>query len=386
MPAQNPDLVNSSQTRLAEDICFLLACLKGEKAPRSLVDADIFGCLLSHHRIALAIDSSVLEDPLLGNILHTEQRRNRLQAMDRVAVLVETTKTLRAATIEPIWIKGPPLAKLLSGDPFRRPSRDLDFWVEEDIVPSALEALQSLGWQPVETRPLQHLKRIAHAITLHRPNSRTVLELHWRLATPDSALPIARLAPRRHAISVPIGDVEVTTLSLEAVLPYLAHHGTNHFWNRLFWLVDFQSAARLDIDWEQVIEIARQTGVLKRLAFAFLAAEHLLGSPVPSLIRQQISPSWKLEQKLHLLAEAFTVPPEIDTATMYRVGLWRYVFWDMSLRDNWGSRFAVIAQKLRVTEKDEHLLQGKPWLAPLLPLARLARVGARSLRTGTKGR
>lgn len=362
------------------DIRFLLACLRGERASADLTTPAMFARLLAHHRVAPLVDAASIGDPALMAVLAEEKRKATMRAMEAVAVQAEVTARLRGDGLEPIWLKGPALASQLRGDAFSRPSRDLDLWIEEDALPAALRSLDAAGWHAGEAPRLDRLKRTEHAVSLHRADRRCLIELHWRFATPDRSMPLAGLQPRRHARAITVAGQQVTALSLEASLPYLAHHGCNHFWNRLFWLTDFQAAAARAIDWNETIAIAGATGTLRRLCLAFLAAGHLLGAPVPAPLQRAMPPSWKPERHLGLLAEAFPVPPEIDMATMYRVGLWRYVAWELALQDGWTGRAALIGQRLRATGKDELLLDGRAWMTPFLPLLRLLRIGSRALR------
>ena len=68
---------------------------------------------------------------------------------------------------------------------------------------------------------------------------------------------------------------------------YLCAHGAVHFWSRLFWLADLAEIMRGNpgIDWQALMALAGEAGMMPLLALGVILAHELLDAPLPEAIR-----------------------------------------------------------------------------------------------------
>ena len=115
------------------------------------------------------------------------------------------------------------------------------------------------------------------------------LELHWRAIHDQSpaALAVAPLLSRAQTVS--LAGLPLPALSLYDTILYLCGHGWNHFWFRIFWLVDLAEIIRQNpaINWHQLITLADASGLLPQLVLGVVLAHKILAAPLPEAIQVQ---------------------------------------------------------------------------------------------------
>jgi hypothetical protein len=95
-----------------------------------------------------------------------------------------------------------------------------------------------------------------------------------------------REAHTRHA-----GPLTLKTLAPIHQLLHLTVHAHAHCYSRLLWLIDIDLLMRryaATLDWEQVMQLARDEGVAPAVRHALATAHTLLGTPWPGLPRPTI--------------------------------------------------------------------------------------------------
>lgn len=190
---------------------------------------------------------------------HSENREERLLAMQRIGTFLEITDVLNTQNIWFLNLKGPLLSERIYGDPTYRYFRDFDILVKPKDVNRTLRLLEKRGYiYPGFKWPESKKKQ---KITLHFINqvemvheeSGVMFEIHWKLFSTriTNQRTINRLLEQNMEL-VEFGGQKLKRLSLEFELFYLIAHGGNHAWFRLKWLVDIHEILnrKNNVDWK----------------------------------------------------------------------------------------------------------------------------------------
>lgn len=167
---------------------------------------------------------------------------------DTKRILINTSECIRIATafnergIFHCFIKGIVLNALLYQSLTARPCKDIDVWVDPEIIPEAVLLLEQLGYE--KTDPIytlqgfqkQYFMRHRHDIKLFHKEKKVEVELHFSLA--HVGLTIIPTEPSTQ--SVTLFNTRLKTLDNDYNLLYLMIHGAIHAWTRLRWLNDIK--------------------------------------------------------------------------------------------------------------------------------------------------
>ena len=211
--------------------------------------------------------------------------RGTLRMALATRVLAEALGALGRAGVEPLVLKGVPLAHDLYEPPGLRPIGDIDLLVRRADREAALGALRALGYAlPARSLPLAFYFRHHFHVTLTRSGAEGLpIELHWQ-AQPRfslSRIPVEALYARRRI--VPCAGIEVPVPGREEAFLYLAQHFIRHLIafgaataadpaaamleparrGRLTWLADLVLLARREpgLDWNRVDRLADEWGL-----------------------------------------------------------------------------------------------------------------------------
>ena len=196
----------------------------------------------------------------------------------------EAARTLTAAGIPVMALKGAALIDGIYGELGARPMDDVDLMVPRRSAEKALRALSEAGWaSPTHAngdfrRPL----RIVHGVPLLRPGGRAI-DLHWRLLDEcpaandgsfwDAAEPFA------------FGGVQALRLCPADQLLHLSVHGIR--WDPvppIRWAADIYLLLQRrgpEVDWERLVTQAIDRGLTLELLAALSYVSEQLGSAVP---------------------------------------------------------------------------------------------------------
>ena len=272
------DLSGASSERAVANIGASLSADEWDRVHRLLVERHRIAPLVAGQG-ALAPAPAALRTALANGAL--------ANSMDALRQIGETMRIVDAlGAIEPVVLKGWPLAERFYGTAGLRHARDLDLLVKPEQIAETVAVLEDLGYRLDGMAP----SLVGHAAILSEEKdmlfvheeTNLLIELHWGLYHfrhwPDPmTLPGAIM---RHE-----GPSDgVACLSDRANLVFLSIHGALHVWARMKWLVDIallahrRGAELLDED----LEAARRIGAGPATALALRLASRLFESPLPA--------------------------------------------------------------------------------------------------------
>jgi hypothetical protein len=207
-------------------------------------------------------------------------------------------------------LKGLSISSNIYGDPAMRPGGDIDLLVRPHDVPACLAALEEIGigayWHNLMhddyyTRHHLHQQRST-------PDTKTWFEIHWALDHPYTLLTIDYAALLDRATPGTLLDQPVADLTPPDLLLTLAVHLVKHAIHlpatvqradlprlvlaegMLMYHLDIAETIHQhpDLDWEALIQLARQTGTAEIFGAVLRAGVTLLRARVPEGVVQSL--------------------------------------------------------------------------------------------------
>jgi hypothetical protein len=227
-------------------------------------------------------------------------RRHAIEAVevaqDMSAELAAAHAVLGGASASPIVLKGLPLAVRLYGEPWVRPSSDMDLYVPVESRRACHRALLAAGWR--------HLDGVPPAeSTYERRDGIRVMHLELHSSLFDDNILSHIVAPHPEAIPVDVGGTALFALTGPLEPIFLATHLAKHARVALLWWIDFASlwkstpAARRDV----TRSLARQLRLDRYLAWAEA------GAALVEIIGQGGAPAQPAYQRLRAMHGAHNV-------------------------------------------------------------------------------
>jgi hypothetical protein len=302
-----PSTFDSWWSDLSSEFRLMLACLRlnpDDREIRNIADLSrseiVWPNLLNlvdRHRTAPLIYRNLrhhgkkVPAPIM-ELLRSRFESNARRGLANAAELVGLYTRFQQNCIPVIPLKGSILASQIYGNLALRHAGDLDLLVAPQLVELADQLLHQNYHRLMPNFQLtpaqrQRFVRLMHHFGYQHTRKRLSLELHWRpfYDQHNAPLDVTRLLSRATAVNV--AGVPLPGLSLPDNILYLCGHGGNHFWVRLFWLVDVAEIIRQNraIDWGQIIAAANAAGLLRQLVLGVVMAHKLLDAPFPAEIR-----------------------------------------------------------------------------------------------------
>ena len=211
-----------------------------------------------------------------------------MSSLLQVAATAKLTAAFAPLGVEPVVLKGWPLADRYYGAIGARDSGDLDLLVPEERLDDCIETVSAIGYRFTEKSsrrgPIltsRALRDECKDVAFLPPEPGPLLELHWQLyhfrGWPEPLHQPGGII--RHATQ----RGEVLCPSDSANLVYLSVHGALHIWSRLKWLADIDRLARfrgadgLEADFEAASKLDARVPV----ALALRLAARVFGTPLP---------------------------------------------------------------------------------------------------------
>lgn len=242
--------------------------------------------------------------------------------------LLRVMALLEKAGIRAISFKGPVLAAQYYGEIGLRQFGDLDILVSRRDVPRAQKLLLSNGYRTLLFRWFD-----PHCQLLH-PEGKRVVELHRELMPRTFYVPFDWNALWDRSELFSLIGTEVRTLSAEDLLLFLCAHGAKHLWERMVWVCDVAQIlrARPQLDWDRLLQSAREAGAERMLLLGLFLAQDLMGVELPVVIVRKASGDAEvkrlvLDMKDRLLRKAIGPFGVVETLPFY-----------LRMRERWGDR------------------------------------------------
>jgi Uncharacterised nucleotidyltransferase len=267
--------------------------------------------------------------------------------------------------IETLPLKGPVLADTLYGSVSLRTSEDLDLLVKATDFARAQSALVDEGFFPVDEAGNYHRGFVHKGI---------LVELHFAVASPSlPRFDIERAWTRSNTIDFCGHATRI--FDKTDLLLYLVLHGVKHHFARLVWLLDVTLALATldDDDVEQLLEMARSTGIEGALLTTYALAHLVFGSKLSSKIGEAMTLNPLVFPYAALIAgRVLSGPAQIGTPA-HNASL--FVSLEIGVRRRWAHRLRFLLP----TQQDQLWTRqyGIPaaWMRYLRPFRLLFRYG-----------
>jgi hypothetical protein len=194
-----------------------------------------------------------------------------------------------------IVLKGAYLREVVYQSIALRIMGDVDLMVQKADLARVVETLQALGYS---TRfvPLEERVTWNNELSPFQKTGSPTLDVHWDLERPDTLFQPDLDGLWQRAREATVAEVKVKALAPEDLLLHLCLHASSHhrFNMGLRNLCDIREvllyfANRLD--WQQVLERARQWNAIRPLYLNLFLARELLGAEMPAEILDGIRPA-----------------------------------------------------------------------------------------------
>jgi hypothetical protein len=190
--------------------------------------------------------------------------------------------------ISNILLKGPFLSDQIYGDIAIRPSRDIDILVLPEFVEKVQEVLFEEGYRMVypdftlSEKQKSFYKKHKNQFAFRKPDKGILIEVHWRLFSQSSLLPIPTDKVFSESQERIIAGKSVRVLSPNQNFEFLCLHGSIHQWFRLLWLRDItQLLGQGKVNIDEVLLQAKKHNNEKPILQAIILTNHFFGTSYP---------------------------------------------------------------------------------------------------------
>lgn len=299
--------------------------------------------------------------------LHAHCKFDALRRLGLRVEMVRLLAGLREVGINVMALKGPLWADRYHRHPGLREFGDLDLLVRPEDRDRSWQRLLELGYHS----PYQnHTLNERYHVVFHHRQTGELIELHWRIASPrfgafHSAEFLWDGARERQYLSKTL-SWEPT---VEAALLYLAIHAYKHHWERLQWVLDMPELLRQpSFDWERLDALARRWGAHRLLRANlqlcwFLIPDCPRPAPDHPLSRPVMVP-FQLKRICRIMLR-----PAKD-----RERLVDFLSLLVANAETSSDRLRLIANRMRVSDRDLDVVGRRSWLHPVAILLRPVRL------------
>lgn len=222
-------------------------------------------------------------------------RAHTLRSMQLTTQLFQILDRLKGHGIRALAFKGSVLAQQLYDQPFRREFVDLDLMVPTGRVSEVIALLGADGFEAQFTLSPRQLTRFQKnwcEMALYNRARNVLVEIHWRLFSPDYSFSPAAETAWQATGEVCIAQRPITTLSIENQLLFACLHQAKHNWSRLGWVMDLTALIKQSpqMNWKEVQDRAGGFGTRRMIRVSLQLVQNLFGVPLPSVIKQWAAP------------------------------------------------------------------------------------------------
>jgi hypothetical protein len=324
----------------------------------------------------------VVPSPVLA-ALGQRYERNVHRSLFLARELIRILNCLDALGIPVIPYKGVVLSEVYYGDMALRQTGDMDLFVGKHDVARIKGAVRDLGYTlrvPIPADAEEDYIASGYECSFDSPAGRSLLEVQWALQPRFFAVDFDMDKLFERAVNVSIAGRSVKTPSAEDLLLVLSVHAAKHVWGRLIWLCDIaQILKRENLNWDWVLDRARELGIERILRITLLLANCLLATAIPAAIEESI-----LEDRA-ARALADQIAMNLARGVSYGIETLSYFRFMMRLRERRADRVRFLVRLTFTPGPGEWEAVRLPkTLFPLYRVVRLARLAARFARGSTK--
>jgi len=303
---QDKQRTNGTICDYSPELSLLIACCRQpsdikhiQSVVGSITDFKHFTELASKHgvfplvyRAIRVYASGLIDSEIIKEMKHTNLRIVGLNLL-MSAELIKITNLLEQHGIPVIPFKGPVLAQLAYGDIALRQFGDLDILIREEHLYRAGELIVQAGYEPMAT--ISYLRNpaklyIEKNFEFYNRKNGVKLEMHWRFTNRIFSTNIEPCIIWGELQKVQLLNEQLKTMSVQYLLLYLCAHGAYHMWERIEWIVDIDRllTAHADLDWESLLQKAKDTRSETTFLLGLAMTKHLFGTAIPTEINHVI--------------------------------------------------------------------------------------------------
>jgi hypothetical protein len=310
-----------------------------------------------------------LISPAQLNVLREATVHSTRAGMALLRELLRLHRIFEAAQILVIPYKGPLLAWVAYGSFIRREYSDLDFIVQQEYIPDAIDVLKSAGYRPQFDPREAHAGQGATApgqySFLSHPQ-KILAEFHTERTLRYFPTPIDLQDLASRLMTVGIGEQRLRTFSIEDTLVMLCVHGAKHFWERLGWVLDIAKLVTAqEVDWTLATLIAARMESTRVLLLGLYLAHDLFDAPLPEQLLEEICRDRTVQELAEKVYEQYAGISDPSAGVLPRAAF------RFRLRDGIGQGLRhTLRLAMSPTESDRHTVRLPRWLTPLYVLVR----------------
>lgn len=291
----------------------LLRALRGEpaawpagKSAGTTLEDEVFRAAQAHGIAGLlhATGAPASWPAALRQRLRLAATQQAMWELRHQQLLAPALARLHEAGIEPVLLKGTPLAYGLYPDPALRRRGDTDLFVPPPQREQAIALLRDLGWS-LEMGTRGEFVSYQAALSRTTPEGVHALDLHWRINNAQVLAPLFT-HDELHARAVPLpalapharGPDDVDALLIACMHrathrhnPYTVDGEAHHDPDRLIWLADIDLLARrlTGAHWATLVERATRKGLRRVCLDGLSSAEAAFVTPWPQSVREALA-------------------------------------------------------------------------------------------------
>ena len=225
--------------------------------------------------------------------LRSEYETNLRRSLWFTAELARIAQQFGCRQVRVLPYKGPALAQSLYDDPGLRSFSDLDFLVAAADFVRAKITLAEIGYRPSKefSPAVERLwLRTGYECSFDGPAGKNLVELQWGVLPHFYAVDLDVPELLERANRAVVGGCELPSLSPEDLLLVLCLHAAKHLWARLIWVADIAETLRTQsIDYSQVLERARDRGIVRMLGVSCWLVKNVLRVELPEPAEEVIA-------------------------------------------------------------------------------------------------
>lgn len=292
------------------------------KVPGAELNEQEFVRLVLSHRVPFIVSERIAEarrqmgpDAPNWMILVIEKLRIEIAAYRlRWVVLSKAAEELAAALegthLPAVFLKGYAYARELYASPEQRPFNDLDILVRKADVERVGQVLYALGFAPSD-KPIANGAIEKSFYKTIAPGFVVDVDLHWDLIGRESLNREMRLDPEKFIERSLDRGQGIRVLSPEDAMIFAAVNLVVHGYSPLQQFYDIKLMTERPLDWDLLLERARECRVRSALSAGLTIASELFGAEIPKqALRELRLPWWQRMTFKRLLKLEHLIRPE----------------------------------------------------------------------------